>query len=234
MRKTTVMILLLVIVFSTLGCESEPEPTQEEPLQEEPVEEIKEEPVIEEPEEEVVVEKPKPVCGDGKCEKENCFDCPEDCGECKAKFDLDTWPDPFDKNSVIVVGAEAPSSDVLAAVDIATNLKIESEAKMDVEIDNPKNYDLIIISSMSCCETTNKPCNTLAEEIGEVYCDSWEYKENEGIIRILENGNKAAIIIAGATGLDTRRCAKALTTKDLEGSQVVAKGGSLDDIKIVF
>lgn len=234
MRKALFIILILMTGFSIAGCEEEQQIPEEVP-QEEPVTEV-EEPVDEAPEEVVLEEPkvPKPVCGDGKCEKESCFNCPEDCGKCKATFDLEDWPDPFDKYSVIVVGSKAPSSDVLAAVDIAANLKTESEAMMDVEVRKPESYDLVIISSMDCCETAQKPCNSLAEEVGEVYCDSWEYKQGEGVIRLLENGNNAAVVIAGTTGLDTRRCAKALTTKDLRGNQVVVKGGSLEDIKIVY
>lgn len=232
MRKDASIILVLVIVFSILGCESEQQIPEELP-QEEPVADVEELIAEEAAEEKPITEEPKPVCGDGKCEKESCFDCPEDCGKCKATFDLEDWPDPFDKDSVIVVGAEAPSSDVLAAVDIATNLKVESEAVMDVEVSKPQSYNFVIISSMECCKTIKKPCNSLAEKVGELYCESWGYKENEGIIRVLENGNKAAIIVAGTTGLDTRRCAKALTTKKLKGNQVVVKGGSLEDIRIV-
>jgi len=57
------------------------------------------------------------------------------------------------------------------------------------------------------------------------------------MIKLVENGDKVALIVAGSEALDTRRAAKALANyKDyatkFKGTEVLVKGTTLSDITV--
>ena len=63
-------------------------------------------------------------------------------------------------------------------------------------------------------------------------CGDWGLESGEGVIKLVDNGDNVAMLVAGTDALDTRRAAKALTTKALSGTEVIVKGTTLTDITV--
>lgn len=164
----------------------------------------------------------------GKCGVE-CFfnfDCDngKECvsNKCGAKtgLNLNNFPSPFLKDTIIVVGAKASSTDVLASVEIATILqnKVGKEVpkKLDDEISGQeKNYNLILIGT---------PCdNPVVEKVFNIPCESFDLEDNNAVIKLTTNGGKTAMLVAGKTPVDTLTAAKKVAnyeSQDLEGSEL--------------
>ena len=61
------------------------------------------------------------------------------------------------------------------------------------------------------------------------------YSPGEAIIRLVENGNKVAMVVAGYNALDTRRAAKVVANYgdyELTGAEALVKGTTLTDITV--
>ena len=109
-----------------------------------------------------------------------------------------------------------------------TAADITTVTKKDTEVTDPTRYNLILVGG---------PCaDPLVEKFG-VTCRGWSLKEGEAMIKLVENGDKVALIVAGSEALDTRRAAKALANyKDyatkFKGTEVLVKGTTLSDITV--
>lgn len=83
------------------------------------------------------------------------------------------------------------------------------------------------------------PCaNTVAAELlgssAETCTEGFE--EGKAIIKLIENGDKVAMVVAGYSALDTRRATKVLSQfdkYDFDGSEVVVEGTTLNDATVV-
>ena len=113
---------------------------------------------------------------------------------------------------------------------ICTAADITPATKLDTEIaGSEQNYNVILVGG---------PCaNHAVERIGMGYtCAGWSLKDGEGVIKLAQNGQKVAMLIAGTQSIDTRRTAKAIASyKDykLTGQEMLVKGTTLNDITVV-
>ena len=65
--------------------------------------------------------------------------------------------------------------------------------------------------------------------------DGWSFEEGEAVIKLVDNGDKVALLVAGTSADDTRRAATALAnygSYDLSGTEVMVSGTSDTDITI--
>jgi hypothetical protein len=80
------------------------------------------------------------------------------------------------------------------------------------------------------------PCaNELVEGLFDLTCDGWPLESGQAMLRITDNGEKVALLMAGTTADDTRRAGKALAqhaTYDLSGTEIIVSGTSIDDVNI--
>ena len=140
--------------------------------------------------------------------------------------DLSNYPDLFVKNSklnfFLVVGTNSPSSDNLALSDIAVSFekagyKFKNAAKLDSEVSNPLNTNLIVFGKAS----DNTISDLLVGSVNNLL------SPGEGMIKLFENNGKVQLLITGLTPDDTRKAAKVLQNyKDygLSGKEVIVTG----------
>lgn len=143
--------------------------------------------------------------------------------------DLSDYPGPFVSegkfNAQIIVGNNAPATDVLAASDIAVSLQqlvsTPITANLDDEVNNSMHGILI-----------GQPCkNTAMAVILETNVCDIGLNENEGLIKLIEQDGRARLIITGRTAGDTRKAARVLANyrqHRLTGQEVIVVG-SLDN-----
>jgi len=139
--------------------------------------------------------------------------------------DLSNFPELFFKdgvfNSYFVVGDQSPAVDNLAMTDIAAGISNDQRVipsgstKLDIEVDNPLENNLIVIST-GC---SNKIVQELADD------DCKQVSPGEAALALFENNGYAQLVIIGGTGEDTRRAARALANgHGLEGTTMVVSG----------
>ena len=66
-------------------------------------------------------------------------------------------------------------------------------------------------------------------------CDGWSFQEGEAAVKLVDNGDKVALLIAGTSADDTRRAAKALANYgdySFTGTEALVTGTSLTDIDV--
>ncbi|MBI2663256.1 S-layer protein [Candidatus Woesearchaeota archaeon] len=149
--------------------------------------------------------------------------------------------DPKSNGASDQVVLEVPSDQVMANVVIkgsaasvsaggqtCTVADITPVTMTDNEVTNPANYNLILVGG---------PCaNSLVEELDfGVTCAGWDLQEGEAIIKLIQNGDNVAMLVAGTEALDTRRAAKVVANyKDytLTGTEALVKGTTLTDITV--
>ncbi|MBS3170876.1 hypothetical protein J4223_03800 [Candidatus Woesearchaeota archaeon] len=106
-------------------------------------------------------------------------------------------------------------------------VQVTPVTKFASEVSSASAYNLILVGG---------PCaNALVEDLFDMTCESWAYAEGEAVIKLAENGDKVAMLVAGTSGEDTRRAAKALLSYsdyDFSGSEVMVSGTSLEDINV--
>lgn len=131
--------------------------------------------------------------------------------------------------ATFVVGADAPASDTLAAVDVSTGVQLVAKdvqedvipvIKLDTEISNPLNRNIVSIGN---------PCNNKVSDIllGTPYTCLKGFTDGEGIIRLHNFNNYVQILIAGYSDQDTRKAAKVLANwreYDLSGKELRVTG----------
>ncbi len=150
-----------------------------------------------------------------------------------AAYDLSEYPSPFivgeDFDGEIVVGDESPSSDTLAALEIATNLKVNAPyADIKATLLSEATLDSNLILVGNGCN------NPLVMEYMED--DDCMLGLNEGlsVIKTFEEDGNVIIVVAGHSGADTRKAAVALaqhTENEIESDEVEVVG-DLDEPEI--
>ena len=106
-------------------------------------------------------------------------------------------------------------------------VQVTPVTKFASEVSSASAYNLILVGG---------PCaNALVEDLFDMTCEGWAYAEGEAVIKLAENGDNVALLVAGTSGEDTRRAAKALLSYsdyDFSGSEVIVSGTSLEDINV--
>jgi len=106
-------------------------------------------------------------------------------------------------------------------------VQVTPVTKFASEVSSASAYNLILVGG---------PCaNALVEDLFDMTCEGWAYAEGEAVIKLAENGDNVALLVAGTSGEDTRRAAKALLSYsdyDFSGSEVMVSGTSLEDINV--
>jgi len=112
----------------------------------------------------------------------------------------------------VVYGDDAAPQDKFGAFMVAHILPILNEnfgydfyMKKVSEIQNPENHNLILIGG---------PCaNTLSEKITELQgynCNDWKFLPGQSIVKVFQNGEKLAVLVAGTNYLDTEKMSEAI------------------------
>jgi len=146
-------------------------------------------------------------------------------------LDLTNYPKPFVSkdilNSIIVVGENAKTGDMIGAIDIATRLGPPFESGvivLDTEIDNIKEQNIIIVGG---------PCvNTAAAEImgWPQKCDK-DFEPGKAKIKLFNTGSNVALLVAGYAVDDTVMACRLLANYGdyyLSGSEIEVAGTILD------
>jgi len=103
-------------------------------------------------------------------------------------------------------------------------LRISPVAKLDSEVSSPGQHNLILIGG---------PCvNSLVSSIFGISCEDWNLTVGEALVKLAENGENVAMLVAGTSAMDTRRAAKAVASYmdySFSGVESLVKGTGLDD-----
>ena len=95
------------------------------------------------------------------------------------------------------------------------------------EVSSATDYNLILVGG---------PCaNDLVESVFDMTCDGWAYETGEAVVKLAENGDNVALLVAGSSADDTRRAARAVANYgdyDFSGAEVMVTGSSLEDIEV--
>ncbi|MBI2667156.1 hypothetical protein HYX17_00110 [Candidatus Woesearchaeota archaeon] len=127
--------------------------------------------------------------------------------------------------NVVIKGSAAS---VASGGESCTVADVSPVTMTDDEVTDATKYNLILVGG---------PCaNTLVEKLGfGVTCEGWDLKEGEAMIKLVDNGDKVAMLVAGTEALDTRRAAKVVANyKDytLSGTEQLVRGTTLTDITV--
>ena len=150
-------------------------------------------------------------------------------------FNLADYPKPFVKedalNSIIIVGENAKTGDTIGAIDIVTSIGPLFESGvivLDTEINNIKEQNIIIVGG---------PCvNMAAAEImgWPLKCDQG-FEPGKAKIKLFDNGNNTALLVAGYAVDDTVMACRLLAIYDdynISGNEIEIAGTILDDFII--
>lgn len=176
---------------------------------------------------------PAPECGDSICTYyETASSCSEDCEKLE-ETTLYDYP-AFLNDPIIVVGDDAPSTDVITATVISTYLithDITAETKLASEISDFTSDDLILIGS---------PCeNSAIAELLHYDRDSCGVvtEMNNAVIKLLVFEGNEIIILTGYDKGDTKDASKMLTTDgtyNLNGAEEWINLGNDGSINLYF
>ena len=126
-------------------------------------------------------------------------------------------------NIVVKGKASTVSSDGKAYVPA----EVAPKTMLASEVSDPTKYNLVVIGG---------PCaNQLANSVFGLTCDGWSYEEGQAVVKLVKNGDKVALLVAGTNALDTRRAAKAVSNAakhGLKGAEAMVSGTTLDDITV--
>ena len=147
-------------------------------------------------------------------------------------LDLTNIPEKFSDDLAIVVGSESEvGANSLAAIDMAFYIQFNTGQSgavtylLDNEINNPSNFNLILIGNS--CD------NPLIPRIEGTSCSDWELPSGRALVKIVSNGDKLALIVGGITSLDTRRAARAIRNRDvILGGDKIILDTSGDSVKV--
>ena len=96
---------------------------------------------------------------------------------------------------------------------------ITPETKLSNEVSTPTAYNLVLVGG---------PCaNPLADSVGGAKCDTWALASGEALIKLVANGDKVAMLVAGTDAIDTRMAAKVIANYadyTLSGEEVTITG----------
>jgi hypothetical protein len=176
-----------------------------------------------------------PICGDDICTYYETHDsCAEDCDKLETTTLFD-YPE-FLNEPILVVGDEAPTTDVITATVISTYFvanDITPTTKLASEITSFTTDDLILIGSP--CD--NNAIASLLHYTAET-CDDIISSQNNAVIKLLVNPTNEIIIITGYDVGDTKDASKMLTDTthayNLNGAEEWINLDSDGDINMYF
>jgi hypothetical protein len=144
-----------------------------------------------------------------------------------ASYDLGDFPDMFSSSTIIVVGNQAPASDVVSATYIVNSLGGDVKSVLSSEISDITSQNIISVGN-AC----NNPIT--AEIIGNPANCSAGLAEGVGRAALYKNGNKIALVIDGYSVVDVRRTAKLIGEEPyrLSGSISCVYGSALTVDKV--
>lgn len=141
-----------------------------------------------------------------------------------ASADLKSFPEPFISSGnfagqIVVGGETAPSTDVLAASDVAVFLQQQSSSRITAKTDSEASagVDSILVGL---------PCHNslVAGVLGMSSCDIG-IPENTGYIKLVEKEGVTFLIVMGNAPTDTRRAARLIAEGSrLSGTDIVVTG----------
>ena len=150
-------------------------------------------------------------------------------------LDLSDYPKPFVQNevlnSIIIVGENAHTGDIIGALDIAVALGLPLESRiimLDTEIDNIKDQNIIVVGG---------PCINMAaaELLGwPQKCDE-DFEPGKAKIKLFDHGDNTALLVAGYAVDDTTMACRLLAIYedyDISGNEIEVAGTILDDFII--
>ena len=144
-----------------------------------------------------------------------------------ADYDLKNYPDMFSGDTIIIVGNEAPASDVVSATYIQNSLGGKVKSVLASEIDDISGKNIVSVGNA---------CNNriTAEIIGNPKDCMAGLEEGVGRAAIYKNGDKLAIVIDGYSSVDIRRAAKLMEEHpdELSGTISCIYGSALDVEKV--
>ena len=177
---------------------------------------------------------PAPACDDSICTYYETFSsCPEDCEKLE-ETTLYDYP-AFLEDPIIVVGNDAPSTDVITATVISTYLvtrDITAETKLASEVTDLYAQDLILIGSP--CD--NRAIATLLHYDSDS-CGGVVTEMNNAVIKLLVFESNEIVIITGYDIGDTKDASKMLTTDgmyNLNGAEEWVNLNNDGDIILYF
>ena len=109
--------------------------------------------------------------------------------------------------------------------------EINPVTKLSNEVSDPALNNLVVVGG---------PCaNPLAASLFGLSCDRWALQEGEALLKLMDNGEKVALLVAGTTALDTRRATYAVAQHGtylagVSKAEAVVKGTSaaFDDLEV--
>lgn len=158
---------------------------------------------------ETTTEYADPACGDGTCTYYETFSsCPDDCEKLKDTT-LFNYPKFLQNGTLLVVGNDAPSTDVITATIIATYLVtkgVSTETKLAGEVSDYDSTDMILIGN---------PCDNAAIanllHYSSRNCADVVKEQNNAVIKLLVQSKNEIIIITGHDIGDTKDASEMLT-----------------------
>lgn len=150
-----------------------------------------------------------PSCGDAICTYYETFkSCPEDCQKLE-DVTLYDYPNFLEDGSLIIVGNDAPSTDVITATLIATYLVAEgisTETKLAGEVSDYDSTDMILIGN---------PCDNTAIanllHYSAKNCADVVKEQNNAVIKLIVQTDNEIIILTGHDIGDTKDASEMLT-----------------------
>jgi len=146
-------------------------------------------------------------------------------------FDLADYPKPFMNggilNSIIIVGENAHAGDMIGALDMAISIGLPIKSRiimLDTEVDNIKEQNIIVVGG---------PCVNMAaaELLGwPLKCDNG-FEPGKAKIKLFDNGNNIALLVAGYSVYDTTMACRVLVNYadyNLAGNEIEVAGTVLD------
>ena len=115
--------------------------------------------------------------------------------------------------NIVVKGTASTTSS--AAGETCTVKQVTPNNMLSSEVSTPSAYNMVLVGG---------PCaNPLVEDLFGISCSGWSYETGEAVVKLAQNGEKLAMLVAGTTATDTRRAAKAVRSAKvaLSGTETV-------------
>ncbi|MDP3728176.1 MAG: S-layer protein [bacterium] len=128
------------------------------------------------------------------------------------------------KANIVIKG----TSSTVAGGDVSyVAVAVTPVTKLASEVGSVEDYNLILVGG---------PCaNALVEELFDYTCDGWSFEAGEAVVKMVDNGDKVAMLVAGTSADDTRRASKAIASYadyEFTGTEALVSGTSLTDIDV--
>ncbi len=133
-------------------------------------------------------------------------------------------PQDIVKANIVIKGT---SSTVTGGDVTYQSVAVTPVTKLASEVSSLEDYNLILVGG---------PCaNDLVEDLFGYSCDGWSFEAGEAVVKLVDNGDNVAMLVAGTSADDTRRAAKAVASYsdyDFSGTESMVSGTSLTDIDV--